>query len=405
MKKRTVAPAAARLLVTVMMVLTVCACGGGGKGGDADNSLQITEDDIVQLEGSIFDAMVMSWEPVFLEDSEQALLGEVTEVRYDDGLFFVLSQTGLTEDRSLLVFDSVGRFRNRISNMGRARNEYVYMNCWALDPVRNEVVLFDDFSLSPKYFDYAGKYLRTLNAGRDDDEHDIYMAVCLHDGTLKLENEMTTHVVDECLLIHPDGSVRPLFESRGYKLAPHEVAGDYYMANPKAYSDPAGGVWFMRQLDNHIYRMKEGDSVECVANLSFKDEVAEEVKRDLPFNGYLEHFADIYYNLKDYLLIEYGSVFQPVMFDKTASKLYRGEDVSENLNDKPPVFARGCTGNAIIGIVQPAYAVQMDSVLCRPDAEDVSEKVREFYHRAARSDNPTLVVFHFKDPAELAERR
>ena len=87
------------------------------------------------------------------------------KVQYDDGLFFIESMSGHTQQHIFKVFDKEGQYKNDISRPGRARGEYVGNITWTLDPERNEVaivVIGNPYTV--KYFDYEGNFLRIVES-------------------------------------------------------------------------------------------------------------------------------------------------------------------------------------------------------------------------------------------------
>ena len=126
---------------------------------------QITEDDLIELDGDLDDNFLSSWEYIVLDDKEiDAIVpGMYTNVMYDEGLYFV----GGTENGGYIkVYDSDGHFKNNISRHGRARNEYTNFRQWTIDRNRNEVLIAtNDEYAGPvliKKFDYQGNYLGEL---------------------------------------------------------------------------------------------------------------------------------------------------------------------------------------------------------------------------------------------------
>lgn len=400
--------AEAKLLAAVSAVCSICAC-SGGKGGNAnDGSLQITEDDIVQLDGSIFDTMIDSWEPVWLDDSEEALLGEVRYVAYDDGLFFVQSTSNYSES-SVMVFDKEGHFRNRIGNIGNARNEYRYLQSLAIDPSHKEAVLLTGYPLTLKYFDYSGKFLRNIEVDTEGFDGGIYpngASVCLPDGTLLVENMKGSEPNDDYILIHADCSVEALFERRGYKIkSTDNITGTFYVGmTHKIYEPHADVTWLMRSFDNHLYRMEGSDSASCVANLAYIEKIPEDVRCDYPaldFEDRREYCTlETAVELKDYIMLRYsgdGELYSYFYFEKETMRIYKGEN--DRITNLPPLYSPiGSIGNTVIGVVNTSIA---ETVYTNNKESDMDEGLKEFYRKVAVRDNPVLVLYRMKEPAIL----
>ena len=100
-----------------------------------------TDTDITRLDGTFDDNYLESWEYIILEeDTPEAMLGDINqEIRYDDGLFFICSESNRTS--SIKVFDRTGRYLNDIGRIGRGRNEVLSHDFWTLDINSNEVLI------------------------------------------------------------------------------------------------------------------------------------------------------------------------------------------------------------------------------------------------------------------------
>ena len=182
-----------------------------------DNSLQITQKDVVRLDGSFNDNFLDSWEYVILEDDDpKALLGYVEGIQYDDGLFFIKSSfPGIEKNQVIKVYDSNGRYLNDIGGVGRARNEYLYLNRWILDTYRNEVLIINpngNFGLSHlevKRYDYQGVFIGDTISDEFGERFTTgELRKCASDGTLSfLSPTLSIIPFAECVNIHRDGRV------------------------------------------------------------------------------------------------------------------------------------------------------------------------------------------------------
>ncbi len=62
-----------------------------------------------------------------LETSDECLLDNILSAKRDGGCFFV------QDGKGLYAFDGTGRFLNEIGRRGNGPEEYLYMDCYALD--------------------------------------------------------------------------------------------------------------------------------------------------------------------------------------------------------------------------------------------------------------------------------
>ena len=400
--------AASRLLVAFAVACGICACGGEKDNVAEDASFQVTEDDVVKCTGHVFDSMMGSWEPVWLEDSEAALLGEVRYVVYDDGLLFIVSSSNYSEN-TVMVFDKEGNFMNRVGNIGNARNEYRYLNSLAVDPLRKEVVLLTGYPSTLKYYNYKGGFLRSVDVDMDGYDGDISPdmgSVCLPDGSLLVSNMMGVEQNDDYILIHADGSVEPLLERRDYKVSAAtpdgiEIGGHFHVGLTNHYYDPhADPTWFLRRFDNHLYHMEGSDSASCVANLAYVPEIPEDMKCSFPVfssNRTSGGMLSLAIDTRDYVVVEFDGEYS--FIDKRAMRAYKGDS---NVGSEiiPASFFVGCSDNVIIGEISTTMAEEMYEYRSDLDT-DPNREITGFYKKVSGRDNPVLVLCRIKDPEDL----
>ena len=74
-------------LAAFLSALFVCSC----KNNDAnEDCLQITKNDVIELEGSFDDNFLESWDYILREDDNlDGIMSNNYRVQYDDGLYFL----------------------------------------------------------------------------------------------------------------------------------------------------------------------------------------------------------------------------------------------------------------------------------------------------------------------------
>ena len=114
------------LCVTMITPLLLTSCGKG-------KSMQAIP--VENVEDTYFlDEIADSHSYVLLDDgSLDAIVGDITQVMVDDGLFFVShvpNAKGNDIDQIISVYDKEGRFLNKIGQRGRARYEFMRISSW-----------------------------------------------------------------------------------------------------------------------------------------------------------------------------------------------------------------------------------------------------------------------------------
>ena len=248
-----------------------------------------TDNDITRLDGTFDDNFLESWEYIILEeDNPDAMLGEVgdinQEIRYDDGLFFICSESNRTS--SIKVFDRTGRYLNDIGRIGRGRNEVLSHDFWTLDINRNEVLIAQSAgypsTVTIKRYDYTGKYLgqtQTESLGENCLLRDL--AKVTSDGTILIQDNLVhpapTH---EYYNIRKDGSISPFLDLNGchmnqpgvdFNMQTREVKADMTVGRTTltaVFNPCSDTTYVIRKMDNNIYRLY-GDNAECVTRMTF----------------------------------------------------------------------------------------------------------------------------------------
>ena len=92
-----------------------------------------------------------------LETTDNSLIGFLSELKYDDGYFFV--QDGY--NRLVSVFDDNGSFLRQLTRKGNGPGEVRYPESFSLDKIHKEVWISNNNNFMR--FDYQGKYLGHRN--------------------------------------------------------------------------------------------------------------------------------------------------------------------------------------------------------------------------------------------------
>ena len=386
-----------KLVLLLIALLLPIIVGCGHSTADEDSSIQITEQDIVRSDRSFEGAMIECWEPVFLDYEGNGLIADIYDVKYDDNLLFI--ESGAGNNQAIKVFDKSGTYLHDISRRGRAKNEFAGIACWTIDPIRNEVLIFD-YAPVIKYYDYGGNYLREIEY---DDHISGFLPenpTCLSDGTVIGHYYLSTFTTPEYRLFHTDGTVSVLFETNGCKLQADNP--DECLPFWREYDSFDGEAWLMCRFNNHIYRITGADSVSCIANLSFIDVVPENVRtcfniqRDGP--KYYTRILSSCLNLKDYFLFEYCDM--RMILDKSSMKVYQFNDEDKEVY-VPEHYECAYSDNTIVAGV-PFQAEEQIAFMDSPDYDhSYPAEIETFYRKVADWDNPVMILCHLKQPDSL----
>ena len=375
------------LFAIVGAVAALCSCDRTV----SDNSLQITQDDVIELDGSFDENFLSGWDYIALDDKETDALisGDVSKVLYDDGLYFI---SCFNNEGQIKVFDSDGHYLNDISRKGRARNEYLYLEIWTIDRNRNEVLIAtqenDEGQVTIKKFNYQGEYLGQSQTAPIPDRNIFgHIAKCLSDGTLLVENGIKAFPVLYYYYVPQNGPLRYPIEMTdkdfGQVSELVETYGASSLINEGYFNPLTDTTYLVRILDNHIYRLTE-NGTECVANLAFRPNPDNIKKFSRPSD-----FSD----MKDYLYISYFEY--NCVFEKSTSKVYVVNRKSRK-RMLPDYCECSLYGNDMIACVDVDEITRANERIESDDYNhEYSPEVEDFYRKVKGHGNPVIFIAHY----------
>ena len=396
------------LFSALFMAALLCACKGNVQ---PDNSLQITENDLIRLDGSFDDNFLDSWDYIILDDQPDAFLATADATFYDDGLYFIFSGK-YSNQPQIKVFDSAGHYLNDIGHVGRARNEYIRINNIAIDTYRNEIIVHDNYSNAIKRYNFKGEFLGQTTLALTEMTDGLYgteLLKCLSDGRLLKKGFLHLLPSHEYYMVRPDGTNDAPFRKTEYHLYcdmnPIEYlnhAGDMPTVElTDAYSDyTSDTTYLLRVLDNHIYRIA-GNTEECLANLNFIPEIPDKVKynfdSETDCDKYLgSSIPNYFHDMKDYLHIwfYYDNEY---LYEKSTSKVYQMKHDTLHVS-VPNLRTENVYGNTIIGCVEHWDIQEKNSQMDSKDYDHrYSPQLEAFYRKIRNCENPVIVRIHYKN--------
>ena len=398
------------MFAALLTAALLCACKGNVQ---PDNSLQITENDLIHLDGTFNDNYLESWDYIILDETTDALLGYAQTVLYDDGLYIIGSES-FSPNPQIKVFDSNGHYLNDIGHVGRAKNEYLRASFLALNTSRNEILVYDTFQRVIKRYSYNGDFLgensTDYNAGITDGFYGMESVKAISDGSLLMgDGSIFMLPAYEFQFIRPDGNrTTPLKQKTPYHLYCDEDPLEYVqkvgdmpgLGLTSTYSDiTSDSTYILRLFDNHIYRMTP-DSVECLANMSFIPEIPDKIKMEFRETDIQKDFAssipNSYCDMKDYLYMTFWHNENEYMYEKATSKMYQfTRDLQHRIT--PDLNKITIYGNTIVGCVSLEEIISINEEM---DGKDYNHRfspdVEAFYRKVRNCENPVIVRIHYK---------
>lgn len=395
------------LFAAVTAIAYLCSCNST----TPDNSLQIGEDDVIELDGSFDEKFLSSWEYIVLDDKEADALvsGDVNRVLYDDGLYFISTPLPIQQ---IKVYDSDGHYLNDIGRTGRARNEFVYLREWTIDRNKNEVLITSQEGYAEpvtiKKYDYEGNFLgQFMTDSLGSGTRFGHVSKCLSDGTLLVESGFSWLPSYDYLYIpqngkasSPLGLTHNFLHDAGYSDEEvEEIAKNnpfiFYTIINGSYNLLSDTTYVVRLFDNHIYSITENSS-ECLVNLAFRPTLTKkERKRFNPETSpSLNTLPGYVYDYKDYLYIWYYGG-PDCVYEKATSKVYalNGNRQKQML---PGYVECSLYGNDKIACVDAGEIIRANERIESDDYDHkYSPELEDFYRKVKDCGNPVLIIAHY----------
>ena len=396
------------LFALVICTALISACKGGCA---TDNSLPISADDVIHLEGTFDDNFLENWEYILLDDSNpDAIMAAVEGIFFDDDLFFLMCGKYSNGNSQIKVFDRNGKYLHDIGHMGRARNEYIRICDWAINTQSKEIIVFDNWAQTLKRYKYDGEYLGESPMPATDAASGFIgenFVKCQSDGALMYQGGLCIIPSHDFFYLNPEGTRHSPFARSEYKayceMDPYEymkLAGDIggigmTMCHSNILSDT---TYLVRYFDNHIYKVTP-DTAQILANMTFIPEVPKKIRYNFDFEAEEKYYGR---NIPNYLLDMQKYLYlwyyhdNEYLYEKSTSKMYHMNHDSVHISI-PDLSAMTICGNTIIGCTDDytiAHALrQIDS----PNYDHrYTPQVEAFYRKLRRSEKIAIVIAHYK---------
>lgn len=98
---------------------------------------------------------------VRLNTEKDHLIGRVDKLIMSQGRFYILDKIS----KSIIVFDTTGKYKTKISNIGRGPGEYADIGDFTVNTYNNSIDIYDRSTQSILIFDLNGTLIEILNLG------------------------------------------------------------------------------------------------------------------------------------------------------------------------------------------------------------------------------------------------
>lgn len=230
-----------RLILLALFLYFVVSCHHYEKSANADfsNVTRILYDSVSTTRASL-DDIIDSVYYVKLETNSKCMIGEIDQVIiYESSIIVVDSHIA----KAIHVFDSEGHFKNSISRIGNASNEYLMLSHVFMDAAGN-VCIMDNVKQRISIFSIDGRYLFS---------NDIPY---LNDGVENINKDTLAFFVFDAASLNNDRSV----ERACYVVVDHKYRPVYTFGEDPSFLNPD----FHLQREQNLY--KYGNDLYCTLN-------------------------------------------------------------------------------------------------------------------------------------------
>ena len=97
---------------------------------------------------------------VALEYTDKSIVSTITKMAITNNNDLLIFDF---QNKAVLLFDSTGKFKNKIGVLGRAQNEYIEPLDMVYDEIHNQVIVYDNAKKTLMYYNTEGKYLKSIS--------------------------------------------------------------------------------------------------------------------------------------------------------------------------------------------------------------------------------------------------
>jgi len=155
-----------RMILCLLFVLTFFCFSCSEKGAQK----QI----IIELEKGVEDSIgyslfVDSIERINLETTDESLIGTITDMAITRDCIYIFDEL----QQTIWIFDSDGRYRNKISRQGEGPEEYDYISQFEYDDRKKHIIVLSPARKSLLFYTPEGKYLKTVHLEMKPDDFKV----------------------------------------------------------------------------------------------------------------------------------------------------------------------------------------------------------------------------------------
>ncbi len=221
-------------IAAIALFATACQ---GGKSDSAYPILKVSLDKNIKTIDEVFKRV----EVIALEDNSESAMRITTKVKEHDNIFYIYDGNR----NNILRFTQQGKYIDKISRTGRARDEYIDISDFEIDTRSNTLLLVNTFGKIQEY-DMQGNFIRAIELPSPPLN---YYKISLNDSSNAFIWSCTMH--DACSVNILNIDTEEFTEGFLPNSMPHVLAG----GSISAFYEYQGNTYHYRALSGEVYHL------------------------------------------------------------------------------------------------------------------------------------------------------
>lgn len=332
-----------------------------------------------------------------LETTEQALLSDIRELEYDEGLYFIQND----QDMLIYIFNRNGKFNCKPAKKGQGPGEIRFPQNFALNKIDKEIWLTNNNSFYK--YNYAGKYLGNKPYSLAFSDFCIEKNGNIYFYTNKTNN---SHIGDGFLtgnitMLSPQGEKKTWFKSKAaLQHEPNKSYMSFFTRIPFSEQED-GKITCHYAFCDTIYSIHK-DCITLSYVIDFGENKSKIDLDQIPGSDVDEyihaHPKTVWYarevlETSNIVRFSYNFGFESyadVYYNKSNGHILEGKPINDLLGGYIKIL--GKRGNTIIGCI-PAIDIQLSDKL----SSFISQEKLSELKKITPESNPILIEFTLKD--------
>ena len=321
---------------------------------------------------------------ILLETNDDSFIREINRIYRTENNIFILDKPS----KKLCIFDTQGKYQNKIQNIGQGPYEYISLMDFCLDTEKEEIVLLCDKPYKIMKFTYSGQFINEI-------KHPDFFRNIVMDANYIYCNRSELNKTDldkyEICTMERNG------KQIGNSLATRDNIINT-MFNTGNFLNRSKYIYYTRRFDNTVYQITKDKLVEKytfdfgqfnLPNYLIKEHDMKKFSDECNEKQYIYSITEFVENEK-YIMFNTNQTI--CVYDKTF-ETFTGYSRIKNTDfgiESNSFFVNGNDGSIVMKIEPEIIHILKDYI---KDDENISTLLK----RVNEDDNPILFFYQFRN--------